>query len=75
MSLRNILAHFRRAGQNALDLAMADETRPSPLVHKDFRVFTAPMRNQRSSSMRRSAPQGDRQRGIWHNPDVGGTVT
>ena len=74
MSLRNILAHFRRAGQNALDLAMTVEARPSSLVHKDFREFTAPMRNQRGSSIRLSAQQGDRLRRIGTIPDLGGNV-
>jgi len=74
MSLRNILAHFRRAGQTALDLAMTVEARPSSLVHKDFREFTAPMRNQRGSSIRLSAQQGDRLRRIGTIPDLGGNV-
>ena len=74
MSLRNILAHFRRAGQNALDLAMTVEARPSSLVHKDFREFTAPMRSQRGSSIRLSAQQGDRLRRIGTIPDLGGNV-
>ena len=74
MSLRNILDHFRRAGQNALDQAMTVEARPSSLVHKDFREFTAPMRNQRGSSIRLSAQQGDRLRRIGTIPDLGGNV-
>jgi NAD(P)-dependent dehydrogenase (short-subunit alcohol dehydrogenase family) len=52
MSLRNILARFRHAGQNTLDLAMTVEARPSSLVHKDFREFTAPMRQQRGGVIR-----------------------
>jgi hypothetical protein len=52
MSLRNILARLRNAGQNTLDLAMTVEARPSSLVHKDFREFTAPMRQQRGGAIR-----------------------
>ncbi len=74
MSLRNILAHFRRAGQNALDQAMTVEARPSSLVHKDFREFTAPVRSQRGSSIRLVPRQGDRLRRIGTIPDMGGNV-
>ncbi|AWH53127.1 hypothetical protein C1924_08025 [Stenotrophomonas sp. ESTM1D_MKCIP4_1] len=74
MSLRNILAHFRRAGQTTLDLAMTVEARPSSLVHKDFREFTAPMRNQRGSSIRLAAQQSDLLRRIGTIPDLGGNV-
>lgn len=74
MSLRNILDHFRRAGQNALDQAMTVEARPSSLVHKDFREFTAPVRGQRGSSIRLVPRQGDRLRRIGTIPDLGGNV-
>ena len=63
-----------RFAQNTLDLAMTVEARPSSLVHKDFREFTAPMRNQRGSSIRLSAHQGDRLRRIGTIPDLGGNV-
>ncbi len=74
MSLRNILDHFRRAGQNALDQAMTVEARPSSLVYKDFREFTAPVRSQRGSSIRLVPRQGDRLRRIGTIPDLGGNV-
>jgi len=74
MSLRNILARFRHAGQNALDLAMPVEARPSSLVHKDFREFTAPMRQQRGGVIRLVPHKGDRLRRIGTIPDLGGNV-
>lgn len=74
MSLRNILDHFRRAGQNALDQAMTVEARPSSLIHKDFREFTAPVRSQRGSSIRLVPRQGDPLRRIGTIPDLGGNV-
>ncbi|QII28719.1 hypothetical protein G6052_08270 [Stenotrophomonas maltophilia] len=74
MSLRNILARFRIAGQNALDLAMTVESRPGSLVHKDFREFTAPMRQQRGGALRLASHKGDRLRRIGTIPDLGGNV-
>lgn len=74
MSLRNILARFRHAGQNALDLAMTVEIRPSSLVHKDFREFTAPMRQQRGGVIRLAPQKSDRLRRIGTIPDLGGNV-
>lgn len=74
MSLRNILARFRHVGQNALELAMTVEARPSSLVHKDFREFTAPMRQQRGGALRLVPHKGDRLRRIGTIPDLGGNV-
>ncbi|MDN8662267.1 hypothetical protein [Stenotrophomonas indicatrix] len=78
MSLRNILARFRIAGQNALDLAMTVESRPSSLVNKDFREFTAPMRQQRGGALHLAlhlaSHKGDRLRRIGTIPDLGGNV-
>lgn len=71
MSLRNILARLRNAGQNTLDLAMTVEARPSSLVHKDF---TAPMRQQRGGAIRLVPHKGDRLRRIGTIPDLGGNV-
>ena len=58
MSLRNILDHFRRAGQNALDQAMTVEARPSSLVPKDFGASTPPVRAPRGISTARLPPPG-----------------
>ncbi|QBL45426.1 hypothetical protein LBG_12870 [Stenotrophomonas maltophilia] len=74
MSLRNILARLRNAGQNTLDLAMTVEARPSSLVHKDFREFTAPMRQQLGGAIRLAPHKGDRLRRIGTIPDLGGNV-
>ncbi|WP_081284017.1 hypothetical protein [Stenotrophomonas maltophilia] len=74
MSLRNILARLRNAGQNTLDLAMTVEARPSSLVHKDFREFTAPMRQQRGGTIRLAPNRGDRLHRIGTIPDLGGNV-
>ncbi len=74
MSLRNILARLRNAGQSSLDLAMTVEVRPSSLVHKDFREFTAPMRQQRGGAIRLVPHKGDRLRRIGTIPDLGGNV-
>lgn len=74
MSLRNILARLRNAGQNTLDLAMTVEARPSSLVHKDFREFAAPMRHQRGGAIRLAPHKGDRLRRIGTIPDLGGNV-
>lgn len=74
MSLRNILARLRNAGQSTLDLAMTVEVRPSSLVHKDFREFTAPMRQQRGGVIRLVPHKGDRLRRIGTIPDLGGNV-
>ncbi|MDA5340991.1 hypothetical protein [Stenotrophomonas maltophilia] len=74
MSLRNILARLRNAGQNTLDQAMTVEARPSSLVHKDFREFTAPMRQQLGGVIRLAPHKGDRLRRIGTIPDLGGNV-
>ncbi|WP_343649390.1 hypothetical protein [Stenotrophomonas sp.] len=74
MSLRNILARFRLAGQDTLDQAMTVEVRPSSLVHKDFREFTAPLRQQRGGAIRLAPRQSDHLRRIGTIPDLGGNV-
>ncbi len=52
---------------------MTVEARPSSLVHKDFREFTAPMRQQRGGAI--GGPhKGDRLRRIGTIPDLGGNV-
>lgn len=57
MRLRNILNRFRRAGQDALALAMTVEPRPTSLIDKDFREFTASARQQRGGAPQRR-PRG-----------------
>jgi len=74
MSLRNILNRFRRARQDALALAMTVETRPSSLVNKDFREFTAPARQQRGGSLRVAPRAGDRSARIGIIPGMGGNI-
>lgn len=74
MSLRNILNHFRRAGQDALDQAMTVETRPSSLVNKDFREFTAPARQQRGGALRIRARGTDCLGRIGIVPQMGGNI-
>lgn len=74
MILRNILNHFRRAGQDALDVAMTVESRPTSLVHKDFREFTAPARQQRGGALRIPVRGADRIARIGIVPDVGGNI-
>lgn len=74
MSLRNILNHFRRVGQDALDQAMTVESRPSSLVNKDFREFTAPARQQRGGSMRIAGRGSDRLARIGIVPQMGGNI-
>ncbi|WMJ68793.1 hypothetical protein [Stenotrophomonas sp. 24(2023)] len=74
MSLRNILARFRLVGQDALDQAMTVEARPSSLVHKDFREFTAPLRQQRGGSVRLGPRHLDRLGRIGIIPSMGGNI-
>jgi len=74
MSLRNILNHFRRPGSDVLDLAMTVESRPTSLVHKDFREFTPPARQQRGGALRIPARGTDRIARIGIVPDAGGNI-
>lgn len=74
MSLRNILNLFRSADQGTLDQAMTVENRPSSLVNKDFREFTAVPRQQRGGALR-IRPRGmDRLGRIGIVPQMGGNI-
>ncbi len=74
MSLRNILDYFRRPRPGALDLAMTVESRPTSLVHNDFREFTAPARQQRGGTLHIPVRGADRIARIGIVPDVGGNI-
>lgn len=74
MSLRNILNYFRHAGQGVLDQAMTVESRPSSLINKDFREFTAPARQQRGGSLEIRPKGADRIGRIGIIPEMGGNI-
>ncbi len=74
MSLRNILTLFRRADQDTLDQAMTVESRPSSLVNKDFREFTAVPRQQRGGALRIRPRSGNPLAGLGIVPQMGGNI-
>ncbi len=71
MSLRNILNTLRGLRRSALDQAMTVEARPSSLIHKDFREFTAPARRQRGGALRLTSRTPDRLAQIGIIPSAG----
>lgn len=74
MSLRNILHSLRRAVRRDLDQAMTVEARPSSLVHKDFREFTAPARHQRGGALQLVARRDRTLARIGIVPEMGGNI-
>ena len=74
MSLRNILNLFRSADQDALDLSMTVENRPSSLVNKDFREFTAVPRQQRGGALLIRPRGADSLARIGIVPQMGGNI-
>ncbi len=72
MSLRNSCPTPERRPEH-LDLAMTVEAVRVPWYTKDFREFTAPMRQQRGGAIR-WPHKGDRLRRIRDYPDLGGNV-
>ncbi|MDV3468693.1 hypothetical protein RZA67_08140 [Stenotrophomonas sp. C3(2023)] len=71
MSLRNILNTLRGLRRSTLDQAMTVEARPSSLIHKDFREFTAPARSQRGGAIRLTGRTPDRLARIGIIPSAG----
>lgn len=74
MRLRNILRHLLPLRAGSLDAAMTVEARPSALVHKDFREFTAPARSQRGSALTLVSNRADRFTSLGIVPEMGGNI-
>ncbi|NIJ69713.1 hypothetical protein [Xanthomonas sp. 60] len=74
MRLRNILRHLMPLRAASLDAAMTVEARPSALVHKDFREFTAPARSQRGGALSVAPHRADRFASMGIVPGMGGNI-